>query len=757
MDIFAHSLEKAPFEKWQKLSDHLSQVATLADEMAKKCNPALMKPAWVSGILHDFGKVRKEFQQYLCCKTMKGIETHHSIYGAGISFQNNWCGPAFAIAGHHSGLHDGHALQELLEKPSYKLSEVMDGIKEYFSKTVFPIPTELEEPSFVVDKTFSLEFYIRMIFSILVDADYLDTEKFYTGHSRELLSFNPQTLLDVLKDHVQSFPRAGELNQNRENIFQQCLSAAEKTPGFFSLTVPTGGGKTLSTMAFALKHALRNNLRRVIVVIPYLSIIEQNAAVYRNLFDPEKKGIVVEHHSAVQVDEQNDENRDYSKPAYELATENWDAPIIVTTSVQFLETLFAHKPAKCRKLHNIANSVIIFDEVQTLPTHLLNPCLNVFRELQKNYGVSILFSTATQPAFKCSSSLSEGFRDLEIAEIISDPPSLFQNLVRVEYDLSMLSFAITWDAMAEELAKHHKVLCVVNTRKHAFSLWQALRKLLSENERETLFHLSSAMCAQHRFSIFGEGERSQKGTVRNLLKHGETCRVISTQLIEAGVDVDFPAVFRAIGPLDSIVQAGGRCNREGLLKNENGEATVGKVFVFAPAEKGLPPGLYSTATGITSALLSSNRNQALGVDPNIFPEYFSQLFQLSATDFSRRGESSIQEDRAELRFRTVSGKAKVISQEGTPVVVPFQRGKEMIEEIRARQAIRGQLRFSRNDLRCLQRFMVNIQKKDFQILEGLKMVQPLLPNLELWVLCEGLYNQHLGLTIENRPTEDFLI
>ena len=315
-----------------------------------------------------------------------------------------------------------------------------------------------------------------MLFSTLIDADFLDTESHYTGKQRDSLQLDSllaKTLLQRLIQEKESKPQIGELNAVRSRLFQQCLAKAEEKPGFFSLTVPTGGGKTLSGMAFALAHAAnpKHQLRRIIVVIPYLSIIEQNAAQYRRILDPENQGIVIEHHSAVKIADDTDESRPYNpfeKHAEEYAAENWDAPIIVTTSVQFIESLFACHTSRCRKLHNIAHSVIIFDEVQTLPAHLLNPLLNVFRDLRDNYGVSLVFSTATQPAFRYSQlSLSHGFKPDEIQEITQDTANLFSSLRRVNIHVPKADETTNWDDLATDLARNKQSLCIVNVRNDA--------------------------------------------------------------------------------------------------------------------------------------------------------------------------------------------------------------------------------------------------------------------------------------------------
>jgi CRISPR-associated endonuclease/helicase Cas3 len=466
------------------LRDHLQVVGSAASRFAEKGNVAMKDVAYWTGLLHDLGKYRDEFQQYLRAERESGIETHHAVYGAALAYQRGWLGPAFAIAGHHAGLHNCDQLQSLVTNSRYQAAERLPLLVKRFEKEISTIAQQIAEPSFVIGDLRRAEFYIRMLFSALVDADFLDTEAHYTGAMRKSVEFRPAELLQWLIAEKESKSQAGELNAIRNRIFQQCLDKAKESPDFFSLTVPTGGGKTLSAMAFALAHAAQHKLRRVIVVIPYLSIIEQNAAQYRHIFDPENQGIVIEHHSAVTVPEDKNESRPrapFEKHANEYAAENWDAPVIVTTSVQFIESLFACRTSRCRKLHNIAHSLVIFDEVQTLPSHLLNPLLNVFRDLRDNYGVSFVFSTATQPAFRHRlSSLSEGFKPCEVREITQDIIETFSRLRRVKIHVPKMNEVTGWDSLAQQISERRQSLCVVNVRRHAFELREKLRRVLPD-------------------------------------------------------------------------------------------------------------------------------------------------------------------------------------------------------------------------------------------------------------------------------------
>lgn len=618
-----------------------------------------------------------------------------------------------------------------------------------------PLPSLPAPPSWIHDEH-SAEFYARLIFSCIVDADRLDTAHWPDSTPTDTPLDTVTLLAAVHSERAQKTTNAknpgSPLAALRNRIFDTAIERATLPTGFFSLTVPTGGGKTLASMAFALAHARAHGLRRIIVVIPYLSIIEQNAAEYRRIFGDK---IVLENHSGVAPD---DDASEEEKSRLELVSENWDAPVIVTTSVQFLESLFAASPSRCRKLHRIPRSVVIFDEVQTLPAHLLAPTFNVLRELAVNYGTSFVFSSATQPAFRRCASLPDGFLPAELREIAPVPDELFRALRRVTYRLPAPGETTDWPTLAARLAANPQVLCVVNLTRHARELWDQLTQHLRDLHGPDLpadeapIHLSSAMCAQHRLDLIGR--------IKERLLLGQTCLVVSTQMIEAGVDVDFPEVWRALGPLDSIVQVAGRCNREG------GRPT-GIVHVFKPADHKLPRGVYSSASdqaALTLAALGDTATAAehLATSSDIFSGYFQSLYQVVNTDHAKLGEATIQEDRSYLRYREVARKARVIEDSGTPVIISGDlRGglwaEPLITELRNRVLAPGQRRFERDDLRRLQRYMVNVRHHKFQLLQARQLIRPLLPNLELYVLDTACYHPAFGLILDNLAPDDFLL
>ena len=756
-EYYAHSLDGKSEEEWQTLAVHLAEVSDLAEKFAKAVRPddrLFAELAQLAGLMHDLGKYRSEFQEYLKKQRPGGSDTAHAVYGAGKAlFDHESFASAFSIAGHHAGLYDAGDLDRLINGEKYqvkaRLPEIInrtsEKIRNFGFKEIYPADNLAEK--------YRYEVLIRMLFSLLVDADRLNTEAwekrqiFGAQWKRKKVPLNPSDLLQKLqKERIKKSanPKNTELRKLRNDIYEACLKKGQNLQqGFFSLTVPTGGGKTLSSMAFALAHARQHNLRRVIVVIPYLSIIEQNAKEYREIFGKEN---VLEHHSAIDVSRSDEDPAQAQN--IEKAMETWDVPIVVTTSVQFIETLFSASPSQARKLHNVARSVVIFDEVQTLPTYLLEPLLDVLRELNNRYGSSFVFCSATQPAFKKSTNLKNGFVEDEIMEIAPNPNILYQSVQRVKYIVERFDLPWTWQEAAQKMIDHKQALCILNLRRQAYELFVAIRRNLEERLSssdldECVFHLSSAMCPAHRL------DRIE--IIKKRLKDGKPVWVISTQLIEAGVDIDFPVVFRAMGPLDSIVQSAGRCNREGLLLDENGTLRLGEVIVFNPQDGGLPQGIYSTATNISATYLNITR---LATDPTIFKEYFTELYQVTPTDHQRRGDNTIQHERAEFNFRRVEAMAKVIKDDSIAVVVAYGEATDIIGRIR-----QGQL-FDRQDIRALQRYMVNLRKgfhSDYEKLKGA--LTPLIPErLEIQVLNKLFYDikTHRGVVVENLPPEELI-
>jgi CRISPR-associated endonuclease/helicase Cas3 len=705
--------------QWHNLADHLENAGRLAGGFAEKIRAKEL--GYWAGFWHDLGKFHPHFQAYLRNSEDKRGPDHSSagaVFGA-----RSWDGMAFLLAGHHGGLPDLTGLkQRLNEKQNHSAVKEAFRIAEANLSRISPnTPLASSLPTHVTKPT-SLELFLRMLFSTLVDADFLDTE----AH------FNPERAgqrgrksdLSLLWRRFEENQRAisghktDPINQMRHEIFEECVNSAELPPGIFRLTVPTGGGKTRSGMAFALCHAMNYKLDRIIVAIPYTSIIEQTADIYRDILGAEA---VLEHHSAV-VPEENPDSPTPLEVWTRLASENWDAPIIVTTTVQLFESLFGNRTTRCRKLHNISRSVLILDEVQTLPPGLLAPILDVLQDLADHYDVSVVLCTATQPALTDGPYL-KGLRN--VRDIIREPDRYFAVLKRVRYEVPKQSEQWPWRRVSEEMHSIPQCLTVVNTKKDALTLLDAL------NDPDAL-HLSTLLCGEHRRNILS--------TVQQRLKTGANCRLVSTQVVEAGVDLDFPVVLRAMGPLDRIVQAAGRCNREGRLKE-------GRVVIFNPAQGGIPRGAYRTATYETLSQLAREGSDLH--DPSLYERYFSALYQTVETDVhslqGRQGQKGLRE---QLDFPAVATKFRMIENATVPVVVHYnERATHLINKIS------GMENLPRNLLRLLQPFLVNVYENQMARLNPEGLLRELVPGLWEWL---GQYDKTKGI-VESRGDPEELV
>lgn len=652
---YAHSRKDRPIQHWHELSVHLNDTAERAQRFA-----ATFAPGWghLAGLWHDAGKYQRAFQNRIGVDPDAHTDekVDHSTVGALIAFQRKAMPLAFVIAGHHGGLPDKQNLQSRLEAKANLLAESRrDGLPAGIESVSLPAP-----PDFPRNDSRKLALWTRFLFSALVDADFLDTERFYEGKERELPEISLACLSSKLDQHLTSLQSSAPftpVNAMRTRILNACRAAAEDQPGAFTLTVPTGGGKTLASVAFALRHALKHDLRRVIVAIPFTSIIEQTACIYRSIFGEDA---VVEHHSNIDPDKERHLNR--------IAAENWDAPIIVTTNVQFFEGLFANRTSRCRKLHRIAKSVVIFDEVQTFPPGLLEPVRDAIAQLVSDYGVSAVLCTATQPALSLPNCR-------EIVPNVIAEFAVVSNRCRFHFPED--SQPVTWSVFAEEVRPHKQCLIVVNKRNDA----EQLARLLGDD----CFHLSARMCAAHRSAVFSE--------IRKRLQAGEACHVVSTQLVEAGVDIDFPVVYRAFAGADSLAQSAGRCNREGRLSE-------GELNIFFPPSQP-PRGLLRTAKQCTETLW---REGSLNLqDPTTFREYFRRLYA------SVNQDPGVMAAERNFEFEEVAKLFRMIEETGEAVVAPFADAQQRLEQIR-RQGI------TRYGLRRLQPFLVTLYPQEIQML-----------------------------------------
>ena len=691
-DFFAHSENKV--NKKHLLKDHLGSVSKLIQKFTKDL--PWESEAYLCGQIHDLGKYADLFQARLRGE-VSGLD--HWSSGAWLSIENQSIATALAVQGHHIGLQKGSldALRAMnlaaLAKQhplGLKLSDNdLNLLKARFNsdnlKTSKPDKLVIAtEKGFQNPVASMLD--VRMLFSCLTDADFLDTEAHFEGDengkkyrpSGPLL--NAKAALDILEQYMDSKIRgASEADksvlESRNLLWQMCDSSSATTPGLFTLTAPTGSGKTLAMLKFALEHVAKNeSMKRIILAVPFLAIIEQTALIYKKIFEQFPENYVLEHHSLAGLGSEDvkDDSEGVIERARRLLAENWDSPIIITTNVQLLESLFSNRPSACRKLHNLMNSVIIFDEAQTLPQHLIVPTLAALAHLSHTYHSTVLFATATQPAFDAmddavKKSVNIGWKPIEIAP---DHARLYENLRRYNVIWPKQDETKNWSTLAAEIRNEQQVLCVVNLKNHASELLNEMR------HDEDVFHLSTNLCAVHRRAVLE--------TVRKRLKTGQPCRLISTQCVEAGVDVDFPITYRALGPLDAIAQVAGRCNREGRLTNNEGNRIMGEVRVFEPDiegdfQKKYPTRTYFQATEVTRKmlLLSALNNIDLN-NPTVFRDYYQYLYDLNKPEV--QGRDLVQAIN-EIDFIRVASEYRLIDKKAIQIVVPYKAYIEIFHKL----------------------------------------------------------------------------
>ena len=699
---FAHITDEG---RRQTVEDHLRGCAQLCALFASSFGAEQF--GYLAGIMHDIGKYTSEFQLRLD----GGPKVDHSSAGALECALAGQLSVGIGIAGHHTGLPDyGNERIDHEGDPTFvgRLKRAMALRGTTSLRWDGPIP---QTPNDIISENdFELSFWIRMLYSCLVDADFLDTEKFMKNGSVVRGGYESiDSLLSKLNLYTSKWENATtELNEIRNQIRYDCIKSASDEKGLFSLTVPTGGGKTVSSLAFALNHAAKYGLSRVIYVIPYTSIIEQNAAVFRSILGDMN---VVEHHSEVQYDYGND--FDYCESKNALAAENWDAPIVVTTAVQFFESLYSNKPSKCRKLHNIANSVVIFDEIQSIPVDHLLPCMASVGTLVKNFGVSAVLCSATQPFV--SDLLKKYAPNNPVREICSDVDGLFSKLSRVKY---LNEGPKSLETLAAELCKKKQVLCIVNKRKTAKNLFDHLPE-------EGSFHLSTLMTPRDRTVALE--------TIRQRLENGLVCRVISTSLIEAGVDIDFPCVYREMAGLDSIVQAAGRCNRERKRDKEDSIVTI-----FELDEK--PPKLLRVNIGAA--------REAVDAIGEIDSKRTVDLYFRALRSFVGQGNIDVSDtvnhlnfgiSGCRLPFKEVAESFHLINTNMFTVYIPTDESEGLIE----------QLKNGTSDKRAYRdagHFSVNIYPDHYHELYESGCIEELGPGMAVLV-DTSLYNKKTGLSL----------
>lgn len=732
---FAHSPNDDG--EWNPLRKHLVEVAERARGFAAIFDAG--DDAYLAGLLHDLGKYGDLFQERL-----KGRESglDHWSMGASVCLERYRSHEiAMAIQGHHVGLqwwdrdelrkllprdleqHIVEAGRRLTERDRNVLLERLraDGLE--LPERIAAGQTDVKSAAAMLD--------LRMLYSALTDADYLATEEHFDRAAARMREpageLSPGAAADVLDRYLGTLAEKKESSDAmaamRHDLLTACRGVAERPTGLFTLTAPTGTGKTLSTLAFALRHAKRNGLRRIVVVMPFLSIIDQTAGVYREALAEMEDRVameryILEHHSlaveATDGDVQGARLRG-------MLAQNWDAPIVITTSVQFFESLFSNSSAACRKLHRLAQSVIVFDEVQTLPLKVVLPTLATLSHLSARYRSSVVFSTATQPAFPHLDEQVRGYctNGWRPQELVPDELRLFERAKRVRVEWPRRGERIGWAELAKQFEGLSQVLCIVNLKRHARELFHLIRPRWGEGA----FHLSTSMCPKHRAAVLAE--------VRTRLDEGKRCALVATQCVEAGVDLDFPAAFRAIGPLEAIAQAAGRCNR-------NGRAETGILTVFRPEDEGYPPGVYRQAADLTLTLL--NRDQGLSIDdPAVFEQYFRSLYGIASLE-----DRPLLEAVRGRHFPDVRKHYRIIDQDSVNVLVAYDRGRyeELAEEARRKRLSRGWVvRVRPYAVSCFRRALEGAMVEGVLLKDGT-------PSGDWFVyLHDGHYDRETGLCI----------
>lgn len=731
---------KDNLDREEKLKEHLQEVGQLCCKFFKETTIIEKSEAgMLLGLLHDIGKYGDDFQRKIRGETLK---VDHSTIGGQIAwkvynavtkqkknaypFQLYNMAMVYAIMGHHTGLRNfGHS--ESNEKDIYTRlkKDKPKGYENYKTENDEQMLKKAYKAQLNIvenEKEFQEQFFIRYILSCLVDADRLAAQSFI---GLPLNQYNTMKDLKIKFDEymvqkkaeVQSkilTKKAEDLMTLRNAINEQCLKASQGEKGLYSLTVPTGGGKTLASMAFALNHALKNEQRRIIYTIPFTSIIEQNAYVYRKIFGEQN---VLEHHSNYEnpfSKDKEDEKEDYER--FKLVQSNWDSPIIVTTNVQFFESLFAAKTSKVRKIHNIANSVIILDEVQAIPNALIRPCLNALSELIQNYNCTVVLCSATQPEFDKNHLLN--YKEMKCHEIIDNPNDLFEKMRRTkETYIGEQSL----ENIANALSQCQQVLCIVNTKRHAKDLYYAVKQKIKDKK---IYHLSTNMCPEHRRDTLTE--------IRNCLEQGLSCIVISTQLIEAGVDIDFPIVYRSLTGLDSITQAAGRCNREWTLED-------GQVYVFKPEEDEYQPVDYlKTTADVSYGILQDTNKDFLELD--ILKSYFKKLYSFSTSQDKNKILDLCKQKKMQFPFEDIEKAFKLIENQEYALIIPYNDVAENLINQLKRD-------FTTDVLKKLIPFTINLQKKVLESLQKNNAIEIINDEILILKNRNSYYNDQYGIDI----------
>lgn len=706
MDTYAYLAHLTEDGRTQTILEHLKGTASLCSAFAAAFDAEAQ--GHLAGMAHDIGKYSAAFQRRL----HGGPKVDHASAGAFECLKAQQLAAAFAISGHHGGLPDGGSRGDAAGAGTFwgRINRASQGNLEGYHawQSEFSLP-HANTPAFAGTRLEGM-FFTRMLFSCLVDADYTDTGAFMDNSPYlPASSSSMEELWRRLETYVSGwFPPKGALNMQRCVILEQCMSAgAQYGPGLFTLTVPTGGGKTVASLSFALAQAKARRMKRIVYVIPYTSIIEQTAQTFREILGDEN---VLEFHSGVQFDQQEDDASSSETSPLTRSVETWDVPVIVTTAVQFFESLYACQPSKCRKLHNLAQSVLIFDEAQMLPLPYLRPCVWAIAQLVRHYGASAVLCTATQPAL--DPIFQEFAPEIPIREICPMAEAHWESFRRVSFQQAG---TLSWMDLAARLQQQEQVLCVVNTRR-------AAREVFHQLSGSGNFHLSTLMYPAHRKRILDE--------IRQRLRDGLPCRVVSTSLIEAGVDVDFPAVYRELSGLDSILQAAGRCNREGKRPPEDSIVTI-----FQGEDP--PPRLFETSIGAGKIVLDHCQDVSSRA---AIHTYFSTLLDLKGAEAQDAHHILPLMESEFFPFRTVAERFHLIESPTTTVYLPLEEGAGLVELLRSGQ-------YSRTLYRRLGQYGVSVYPQHLAALEQAGALEHL-EDGSVVLRDIGLYTQTTGLTLE---------
>lgn len=705
MEYIAHINSKGI----QTIKEHLEGTAELAGEFAEKFE----KRDWgyCCGMLHDIGKYSVDFQERIKGESEKRVD--HSTAGARVCREKGgkYSFLEYCVAGHHAGLPDfGSGFDNggdstIMGRRQKKISDYQAYQAEIKIPEITSDPIDLRQ---TMNPYFSLSVFMRMIYSCLVDADYLDTEAFMNeGKVERNSGKSMKLLLEKLENHISEWLKNENIdtvNGRRTEILRHCLEKGKSEKGLFRLTVPTGGGKTVASLAFALRHAVQNQMDRVIYVIPYTSIIEQNAKVFREILGDEN---VLENHSNVDY-----ESSDDFRPM-QLAAENWDKPVVVTTNVQFFESLFANKPSKCRKLHNIANSVIIFDEAQMLPNDYLKPCIAMIEELLNSYKTSVVLCTATQPA------LNPFFNgDISETELCPRMDEQFAFFKRTVFDDIG---SVTEQNLVKQLEQEYQALCIVNTKKRAQKIYKALKQ-------NGVYHLSTSMYPVHRKRVLDK--------IRKRLRENKKCIIISTSLVEAGVDLDFQSVYRELAGVDSMIQAAGRCNREGRRKAEES-----KVFIFRFEDKENVMG-QRQQIDVTKSLMADGRDLS---EMESITKYFEMLYHIKGDSLDKKNIlDEFTKKKEKYNFAKVGKAFKLIEQNTKTIFISSEpEADEILEELKCKN-------FTRAAMRKASQYCIDVYEQTFDKMNGAGMLRPVAENMkDFYELVDiDRYTEDMGLELE---------